>query len=195
MTTLLIIAALFCVYKILSGLSAKRKEQERERQDAQRQADAQRLREEWRRTQAEAKLAIQRQEAQWKQAQREREELRKEQERQAREQERQAKEQVRLAREQERQASVLERHEEMLMKLDHRLASAESEIAFNREQIERIFKLQEFEISARDACSYGSADWQKHERKVISLENQIHTIQKRIDKAKADKRYCESKLA
>ena len=81
------------------------------------------------------------------------------------------------------------------MKLDHRLASAESEIAFNREQIERLFKLQEFELSARDACSYGSTEWQKHEKKVISFENQIHTIQKRIDKAKADKRYCESKLA
>lgn len=184
MTTIIIIAALFCVYKILSGISANRKEQERERREEQRQAEAQRMREEWRRTQAEARLAIQRQEAMYR-----------EQERQRKEQERQAKEQVRLAKEQERQAAQLERHEEMLMKLDHRLASAESEIAFNREQIERIFKLQEFEISARDACSYGSADWQKHEKKVISLENQIHTIQKRIDKAKADKRFCESKLA
>ncbi|MBQ1570853.1 MAG: hypothetical protein IIZ78_07005 [Clostridiales bacterium] len=184
MKTLLIIAALFCVYKLITSAKAHRAEQAREEAESRRQAEAQRMREEWRRTQAEAKLAIQRQEAMWK-----------EQERQRKEQERQAREQERQAREQERQAAQLERHEEMLMKLDHRLASAESEIAFNREHIERLFKLQEFEISARDACSYGSADWQKHERKVISLENQIHTIQKRIDKAKADKRYCESKLA
>ena len=184
MKTLLIIGVLFCVCKVLSGLAAKRKEQERQEAEYRRQAEAQRMREEWKRTQAEAKLAIQRQEAMWK-----------EQERQRKEQERQAKEQTRIAREQERQAAQLERHEEMLMKLDHRLASAESEIAFNREQIERLFKLQEFELSARDACSYGSAEWQKHEKKVISFENQIHTIQKRIDKAKADKRYCESKLA
>ena len=184
MKTLLIIAALFTVYKIITSVSANRKEQARERQEEQRQAEAARMRNEWRNVQAEAKVAIMKQEAIWK-----------EQERQRKEQERQAKEQVRLAKEQERQAAQLERHEEMLMKLDHRLASAESEIAFNREQIERMFKLQEFEISARDACSYGSADWQKHEKKVISFENQIHTIQKRIDKAKADKRYCESKLA
>ena len=102
---------------------------------------------------------------------------------------------ARLEKEQERQAKELERHEEMMMKMDHRLSADESEIAFNREQIERVFKLQEMEISARDACSYGSAEWQKHEKKVISLENQIHTFQKRIDKAKADKRFCESKLA
>lgn len=191
MKTLLIIAALFCVYKIITSAKAHRVEQEREEAEYRRQAEAQRMREEWRNVQAEAKVAIMKQEAMRKEQERQR----KEQERQAREQERQAKEQTRLAKEQERQAAQLARHEEMLMKLDHRLASAESEIAFNREQIERLFKLQEFEVSARDSCSYGSADWQKHERKVISLENQIHTIQKRIDKAKADKRYCESKLA
>ena len=161
MKTLLIIAALFAVYKIITSAKAHRAEQERQEAEYRRQADAQRMREEWRRTQAEAKVAIMKQEAMWK------------------EQERQAKEQVRLAKEQERQAAQLERHEEMLMKLDHRLASAESEIAFNREQIERLFKLQEFEVSARDACSYGSVEWQKHEKKVISLEGQIHTIQKR----------------
>ena len=184
MKTIIIIAALFCVYKLITSARAHRAEQERMEQERTRQADAQRMREEWRQTQAEARLAIQRQEA-----------LYREQDRQRKEQERQAREQERQAKEQERQAAILEKHEEMLMKLDHRLASAESEIAFNREQIERLFKLQEFEVSARDACSYGSAEWQKHEKKVISLENQIHTIQKRIDKAKADKRFCESKLA
>ena len=184
MKTILIIAALFCVCKILSGLAAKRKEQERQEAEYRRQAEAQRMREEWKRTQTEAKLAIQRQEAMWK-----------EQERQRKEQERQAKEQTRIAREQERQAAQLERHEEMLMRLDHRLASAESEIAFNREQRERIFSLLEIEEAERDACIKGSSAWQKHQAKVISLENKVHTVQKRIDKAQADKRLCESKLA
>lgn len=184
MTTLLIIATLYAVYKLLLLISTTHKERERELREEERKRETARLREEWKQTQAEARLAIQRQEALWR-----------EQERQRKEQERQAKEQTRLAKEQERQAARIERHEEMLMKLDHRLASAESEIAFNREQIERLFKLQEFEISARDSCPYGSTNWQKHERKVISMENQIHTIQKRIDKAKADKRFCESKLA
>lgn len=202
MKTIIIIAILFTIYKLITSTKAHRAEQAREEAEYRRETDAVRMRQEWREMQEKARLDILRREQEFKeqerlrkQAEREREELRKEQERVAREQERQAKEQTRLAKEQERQAAQLERHEEMLMKLDHRLASAESEIAFNREQIERIFKLQEFELSARDACSYGSADWQKHEKKVISLENQIHTFQKRIDKAKADKRFCESKLA
>lgn len=184
MKTLLIIGVLFCVYKLITSARAHRAEQERERQEEQRQADSQRMREEWRRTQEEARLAIQRQEA-----------LYREQERQRKEQERQAKEQTRLAKEQERQAAQLERHEEMLMKLDHRLAAAESEIAFNREQRERIFSLLEIEEAERDACIKGSTAWQKHQKKVISLENQVHTVQKRIDKAHMDKAYCESKLA
>ena len=184
MKTLLIIAALFAVYKIITSAKAHRAEQEREEAEYRRQAEAARMRNEWRNVQAEAKVAIMKQEAMWK-----------EQERQAREQERQAKEQTRLAREQERQAAQLERHEEMLMKLDHRLASAESEIAFNREQRERIFSLLEIEYTERDACIKGSTAWQKHQKKVISLENQVHTVQKRIDKAQADKRFCESKLA
>ena len=104
-------------------------------------------------------------------------------------------ERIRLAKEQQRQAEQLARHEEMLMKLDHRLASAESEIAFNREQRERIFSLLEIEYAERDACIKGSSAWQKHQAKVISLENKVHTVQKRIDKAQADKRFCESKLA
>ena len=112
-----------------------------------------------------------------------------------REQIRQAKEQERLAKEQERQAAQLEKHEEMIRKLEMRMASAESELAFNREQRERLFKLLDIEERERDAAIEGSRTWQAHHKKVISLENQIHTVQKRIDKAHMDKAYCESKMA
>lgn len=181
----------FCLYRIIQGLKDREEQRRIIEAEKQREADAARLREEWRREQAQYKanlLRIQTLEKEQAIARKQREALLKEQEKQRREQERQKKEQ-------ERQAAVLERHEEQLMKLDHRLASAESEIAFNREQIERLFKLQEMELTERDACTYGSSEWQKHERKVITLEGQIHTLQKRIDKAKADKRFCESKLA
>ena len=112
-----------------------------------------------------------------------------------REQARQRAEQERLAEEQERQAAQLAKHEEMLMKLDQRLATAEREIAFNREQRERLWKLLEIEELERDSSIEGSNAWQKHQRKVISLENQIHTVQKRIDKAQMDKAFCERKLS
>lgn len=112
-----------------------------------------------------------------------------------REQARQAAEQARLAKEQERQAAQLSKHNEMLMKLDAKLAIAEREIAFNREQRERLWQLLEIEQTYRDSAIPDSATWQKHQRKVISLENQIHTVQKRIDKAQLDKAFCERKMS
>ena len=195
---ILIFGILFCLIRIIQGLKDREAQRQRAEAEKQREADATRLRQEWREEQERRKaelLRIQTLEREQALARKEREEARKERERLAREQDRQRREQERQAKEQARQAAILERHEEQLMKLDHRLASAESEIAFNREQIERLFKLQEMELTERDACTYGSSEWQKHERKVITLEGQIHTLQKRIDKAKADKRFCESKLA
>ena len=105
------------------------------------------------------------------------------------------KEQERIAKEQERQAAQLAKHEEMIRKLEMLMATAESELAFNREQRDRLFLLLDIEERERDAAIEGSATWQKHHKKVISLENQIHTVQKRIDKAHMDKAYCESKLS
>ncbi len=80
------------------------------------------------------------------------------------------------------------------MKLEQRMATAESEIAFNREQRERLFSLLNIEEMERDASIPGGKEWQKHQKKVISLENQIHTVQKRIDKAQMDKAFCEKQM-
>lgn len=88
----------------------------------------------------------------------------------------------------------LEKQEEQLMKLEQRLASAESELAFNREQRDRLFKLLDIEERERDAAIEGSDTWQKHQRKIIALENQIHTVQKRIDKAHMDKAFYAKKI-
>lgn len=142
-----------------------------------------------------AKEEAKRAEAERKALLRKQQELEREQLRQKQEQTRQRKEQERLAKEQEKQAAQLAKHEEMLMKLDQRLATAESEIAFNREQRERLWKLLEIEELERDSSIEGSNVWQKHQRKVISLENQIHTVQKRIDKAQMDKAFCEKKMS
>lgn len=163
----------------------------RQRLDRQAEQERERIRQEQQRIQAEQ--AAQREEqrrmvAEQIAAARERAELRQEQERQRREQERQEKEQA-------RQAAILKRHEEELRKLSIRLAAAESEIAFNREQRDRLFELLRIEETERDACIKGSGEWQKHQRKVISLDGQVYAAQKRIDKAKAERLLCESKLA
>ena len=83
----------------------------------------------------------------------------------------------------------------MLMKVDNRLSEIEGEISHNRERVERLEKLIRLEESERDKCTKDSSEWAKHEKKIIALTNQQYNAQKKIDKAKADKRICESKLA
>ena len=195
MKTLLIIAALYCVYKIISGLSARSKADRAERERKRIRDEQAAIRAEQTRQKEEIRASIERAKIETHErieAEKRRIEWQKRQDAINRQAE---AERIRLAKEQQRQAEQLARHEEMLMKLDHRLAQAESEIAFNREQRERIFSLLEIEEAERDACIRGSSAWQKHQAKVISLESKVHTVQKRIDKAQADKRYCESKLA
>ena len=174
---IIIAAVIWGICKLISAASAASKERarqaeiERVRRAQERQrAEQARMREEWRQRQAEAKLETARLIAVEREA-------------------------MRLAKEQERQAAQLAKHEEQLMKLNMRLSVAEGEIAFNREQRERLWKLLEIEQLERDSAIPNSKTWQKHQRKVISLENQIHTVQKRIDKAHMDKAYCESKLS
>lgn len=102
-----------------------------------------------------------------------------------------AKEQIRLAEEQAKQAERLEKQEAKLAKLERRMATAEAELSFNREQRERLFELLSIEELERDAAIKGSSEWQKHQKKVISLEGQLHTVQKRIDKAQWDIKECK----
>ncbi|MBO7205324.1 MAG: hypothetical protein J6V08_02775 [Candidatus Methanomethylophilaceae archaeon] len=159
-----------------------RMEQNRQREELRRQAqaaqeDRTRQYEEFRRQAAE--VAEQR---------RRQAELEKEQLRQAREQER-------IKREQERQAEELAKHERQIAKLEQKISAAEGEIAFNNEQRDRLFKLLDIEERERDACTEGSSEWQKHHKKIISLENQIHVVHKRLDSAKFAKAQAEQELS
>ena len=105
------------------------------------------------------------------------------------------REQLRQAQEQERQAALLAKHEAAIMKLEGRLYIAEGEIAHSKEQQDALYKLLCMAEEARDACANGSAEWQKRQKKVLSLENQVYNAQKRHDKAMAEKRFCEQRLS
>lgn len=184
MSLIIVIGCIWGICKLISAASAAAKERAR-------QAEIERIR----REQERVKLEQARQREAWKAAQAAEIERVRQMVELEREQARQAKEQERLAKEQERQAAQLAKHDEMIRKLEMRMATAESELAFNREQRDRLFKLLDIEERERDGAIPESATWQKHQRKVISLENQIHTVQKRIDKAHMDKAFCESKMA
>ena len=188
MTTLLIIAALFCVYKIITSAKAHRAEQEREEAEYRRQAEAQRMRNEWRNVQAEAKVAIMKQEAMWKeqerlrkQAEREREELRKEQERQAKEQ--------------ERQAAILEKHEEMLRKHEFQLRQAKRDIDFLKERLGQQEAQRDYLLLQQEGMIPGSKEHDAIQRKIVVLDNQIHSTVSRYNRAVFNAKEAEKKLA
>lgn len=202
MKTIIILAALFCVYKILSGLSAKRKEQAREEAEYRRQAEAARMRNEWRNVQAEAKVAIMKQEAMWKeqerlrkQAEREREELRKEQERQRKEQERQAKEQVRLAKEQERQAAILEKHEAEIRKAEYNYRQMKRKWEFLEHRLTQQETMLEWYIKKQEGMEAGTKEFDTMQNKIIVLENQIFKTKEQYNKAVFTAREAKRKMA
>ena len=170
MTVLFFLMAGFLLYTAVNLQTSKRR-QEKLKQEQQKQKQLLRIQK------AEA-VALAR-----KQVELEREQikLRKEQEKQAKEQ--------------ERQAAQLAKHEEQIMKLEQKLSNAERDIDFNRKQVRRLNLLLHIEESERDVAVYGGKEWQKHHKKVIAIENQIHSAQKKIDKAQADKYFCESKLS
>ena len=105
------------------------------------------------------------------------------------------KELARQAAEQEKQAKAIAKHEKQITAAHQRIATAENEIAYNREQRERLFKLLERAELERDAAIEGSGTWEKYQRKVIALNNQIHAVQNRIDKNKLIKVNAEKVIA
>ncbi len=188
MTTVIIIALIWAVYKLLSAASRKAKadraERERERirqeQAAQRREIAEmreRAKEETRRQiEAEkARIAWQkRQDAINRQAQAERERLRKEQERQA-------KEQARLAEEQER--------------MKHVLAQATADIGFLQDRTADLYAQLDYQLLLQAGTVPGSKSFEKCQSKIVTLKNQIHTAENKLSKAQWNRDTAQRKLA
>ena len=78
---------------------------------------------------------------------------------------------------------------------DGKLAAAEADVVFFREQQDRLFSLLDVAEAERDGSPYGSKSWQTWQRKVITLEGQIHTTQRKLDKAKLDAAILTERLA
>ena len=135
---------------------------------------------------------------------RQREELRQQREdakEWARQQVEMQREQIRLAKEQERQAKELAKHEawlvkhdEEIAKLNFRMNQAEEDIEFLRDKIKRLNKLAELEELERDSCVRYGREYQKHEKKVIALENQIRVANRQLEKAVNTRDESERKL-
>ena len=178
MSAIIIIALLiWAISSIVKSASAKKAERERQKQiarlnaeNARRKAEAARIREEFRIRQAEAKAEVQRMVAI-------------------------EREQMRLAKESAKHEEMLLKHEEEIEKLKFRMEQAESDIEHWTEQLGNLYALLDIEQNAQIASVPGSAQDAKHQRKIITLTNQIHTAENRIAKAKFAKAEAERKIA
>ena len=172
MTVIAIIILLWSVSALVRRADNKRQQKTIDRinrEARERQFEQARLREEWRTRQAEAKAEVARLAAV-------------------------EREQMRLAKEQERQAEQLAKHEEQIAKLEHRMSVAEGEIDFQMEQIERLREHIEHAEIERDGCVFGSSNYFKWDKKVMTLEKQIHTAEKKISDAQFAKESAQKKL-
>jgi len=173
MKLLFLILAFWLTSCILRGV----REYRQQKAEKKRSAELARLSAEWRVQKAQAELETKRLIA-----------LEREQMRQAREQEK-------LEREQQRQAEVLAKHEEQIAKLEFRLSTAESDISHWNEQIAALYAILDMEQLELAGTVNGSKEQTKHQKKIITLNNQIHAAENRLNKAKFEKSFCEDKLA
>ena len=93
------------------------------------------------------------------------------------------REQARLAREQERQAKELVRYEERISKLEFRMEQAERDIEHWNEQLSILYAMLDYEIAQQEATVTGGKEWSKHQNKILTLTNKVHTAETRLAKA------------
>ena len=121
--------------------------------------------------------------------------LEREQMRQARELEKLKNEQARQARVQTRQAETLAKHERRISDLEFRVSQAEADIAHWKSQIGNYTALLDLELEAQAKTEPGSKADIQHQKRIITLSNQIHAAETRLAKAKHTKTTAEKELA
>lgn len=111
------------------------------------------------------------------------------------------REQMRIAKEQEKQRQDIVRHEEWLKKHDEeieklqfRLDQAESDIEFLKEKIGNLYALRDMAVNELDQAVIGGKNQTKYQKQIMSLDNQIHAAESKLNKAQFEKRTMERKM-
>ena len=180
MSIILIIAIIWIASAIARASKETKRKREIERQrreQAARSAELARMTAEWKQRQAEAKIETQRLIALEREAMRQREVERKQ------------------AEWNRKQEEINRKHDEQIAKLEFRLSTAESDIAHWNEQIAALYAILDMEQLELAGTVNGSKEQMKHQKKIITLNNQIHAAENRLNKAKFEKSFCEDKLA
>lgn len=111
------------------------------------------------------------------------------------EQERQRREQERQAKEQERQTEILRKHEQRISDLEYRIEQAETDIEHWKQQVGNLYALRDVAMNELEQAIVGGKNQTKYQKQIITLDNQIHTAETRLAKAKHTKKQAEQQLA
>ena len=170
MTLIIIGLIAYAVYRASFSVQNRKKEEQRKAEADRMKLEQVRMREEWKARVAEAKIETDRM-------------IKIE------------REQMRLAKEQQRQAEELAKHEERIADLEFRMTQAEADIDHWTEQVGNLYALLDLEQTEQAGALAGSKTDIKCQKRIITLNNQIHMAEQRLAKAKHIKETAEKKLS
>jgi predicted nuclease with TOPRIM domain len=111
-----------------------------------------------------------------------------------REQKALAREQMRLAKEQEKQGEQLAKHEKRIADLEFRMSQAESDIEFLNDRIAQLDAQRDLLMLQQSGTVPGGKEHTKYQTKIISIDNQIHTAENKLAKARHIKAMAEKEM-
>ena len=104
------------------------------------------------------------------------------------------REQIRQRAEQEKQAKQLADHEERIAKAEQTIAQATADIDFLRDRIAQLDTLLDLEKLEQAGATPGSKTDIKCQKRIMTLENQIHSAEQRLSKAQYNRMNAQRKL-
>lgn len=110
------------------------------------------------------------------------------------EQMREEKERQRLEAEQARQAAILAKHEQRIADLEYRVQQAESDIDHWKQTVGNLYALRDVLMNELEQAIVGGKNQTKYQKQIITLDNQIHSAETRLAKAKYTKAKAEQEL-
>lgn len=122
-------------------------------------------------------------------------ELQKEQKRQAEQIAKLATAQTRQEKEQQKQAAQLAKHERRIADLEYRMEQAETDILHWSETVNSLYAILDVELSTQAGAMPGSDTDVRCQKRIITLNNQIHAAEARVNRAKHIKQMASMELA
>jgi hypothetical protein len=170
MTTIIVILAIWGVYRLLKGTAERRqaeraeRERQRIREEQARIKEEQRRQKEWAKAETARRIAIER-------------------------------EQIAQRKEQERQAKIIAEHDERIAKAEQMIKQTTADIDFLRDRTADLYAQLDYQLLLQAGTVPGSKQFEKYQSKIVTLKNQIHTAENKMMKAEWNRDTAQRKLA